>query len=66
MTFTVNGSNFVAGVDVELGDNIFVHQTTRVNSNTLTVWASVFNDAPSGTVDVIVCNKDGQWAALEH
>jgi len=63
-TFTVTGTNYVAGVEADLGPGIFVHQTTRVNATTLTVWVSVFNDTPDGPIDIVVRNKDGQTATL--
>ncbi|HXV13670.1 MAG TPA: FlgD immunoglobulin-like domain containing protein [Candidatus Krumholzibacteria bacterium] len=64
VTLTLTGSNFVAGVQVDLGADVFVHATTLTNSTTLQVWASVFNDAAPGPVDVVVRNRDGQTAVL--
>ena len=64
VTITLTGSNFVAGVEVEMGPEIFVHSTTRVSATTLTVWASVYNGATLGPVDVLVRNRDGQTATL--
>ena len=64
VTLTLTGSNFVAGVQAELGPETFVHKTTLVNSTTLQVWASIFNDAALGPVDVVVRNRDGQAATL--
>ncbi len=64
VTLTLTGSNFVAGVQVDLGAGVFVHTTTLTNSTTLQVWASVFNDAATGPVDVVVRNRDGQSAVL--
>lgn len=61
---TLTGSNFVAGVEADLGPEVFVHTTTRVNATTLEVWASVFNGAALGLVDVAVRNADGQTATL--
>lgn len=63
-TFTVTGSNFVAGVEADLGPGVFVHSTTLVNSTTLQVWVSIFNETAPGTVDVVVRNRDGQAATL--
>ncbi len=64
VTLTLTGSNFVAGVQADLGPDAFVHKTTLVNSTTLQVWASVFNEAALGPVDVVVRNRDGQTATL--
>ncbi|HEU4930376.1 MAG TPA: FlgD immunoglobulin-like domain containing protein [Candidatus Krumholzibacteria bacterium] len=64
VTITITGSNFVAGVEAEMGPEVFVHTTTLVNSTTLTVWATVFNGATLGPVDVVVRNRDGQTATL--
>ncbi len=64
VTLTITGSHFVAGVQADLGPDVFVNTTTLVNATTLTVWASVFNGAPLGPVDVVVRNRDGQTATL--
>lgn len=64
VTLTLTGSNFVAGVQAELGPEVFVHKTTLINSTTLEVWASIFNDAALGTIDVAVRNRDGQTVTL--
>ncbi len=64
VTLTLTGTNFVAGVQVEMGPEIFVHTTTLVNSSTLTAWATVYNGATLGPVDVLVRNRDGQSATM--
>ena len=64
VNLTITGSHFVAGVQADLGPEVFVHTTTLVNSTTLQVWASVFNEAALGPVDIKVRNRDGQVATL--
>ncbi len=64
VTLTLTGSHFVAGVQADLGPDVFVHTTFLVNSTTLQVWATVFNQATLGPVDVVVRNRDGQAATL--
>ncbi len=64
VNLTLTGTNFVAGVQADLGPEVFVHTTTRLNSTTLQVWASVFNAATLGPVDLTVRNQDGQTAVL--
>ena len=64
VTMTLTGSNFVAGVEVEMGPEVFVHSTTLVDATTLSVWATLYNGATLGPVDVLVRNRDGQTATL--
>jgi hypothetical protein len=64
VTLKLTGSHFVAGVQADLGPEVFVHTTTLVNATTLQVWATVFSGATLGPVDVVVRNRDGQTATL--
>ncbi len=64
VNLTLTGTNFVAGVQADLGPEVFVHTTTRVSSTTLQVWATIYNGATLGPVDVVVRNRDGQTATL--
>jgi hypothetical protein len=61
---TITGGNFVAGVQADLGANVFIHSTTLTSASTLDVWASALNEAPPGLVPVTVRNRDGQAATL--
>ncbi|MEE9271550.1 MAG: hypothetical protein V3V49_14970, partial [Candidatus Krumholzibacteria bacterium] len=63
-TVTVGGTNFFPGAKVDLGPNIFVHITTLIGAESLVVDVTVLNDAPLGTVDIVVRNKDGQSTTL--
>jgi Right handed beta helix region len=62
--FDITGSNFVAGVQADLGPDVFVHETQLVSPTSLAVWISIFNAASTGPVDVVVRNRDGQTATL--
>jgi hypothetical protein len=63
VTITVSGSDFVYGTTVSMGPDVTVHETTFVNSTTLSVDITPNNDAPLGSVDVVVTNRDLQTSS---
>ena len=63
-TVTVTGTNLYAGVELDLGPDVFVHTSTLVGQTTINAHVEIIRSAPPGSRDVRVLNRDGQYTTL--
>ncbi len=64
MSLTITGTDFVPGISVDIGSDVFVHTTTLVDENHLEIDVTILSSAVPGLRNVKVFNRDGQYAML--